>query len=249
MHHFSLAFINFLALATVHLAHSAAIFDSLWRLKPMILGSIFVPSQMIYILTIFVPELILMRLLQCLEHQLSNALQNFDDLAIDQTKFLREIQRIYMIFKKIGEVFGANVVMLFITYLVQLIISVYFTIAFFVEDFDMYDAHTKYLFSINWAMYSFICIKRTFHVTCYTQRFLDSAYKTLERLIIMEAKTESGLERQEITMAKNLLLRIDGLPAHGFFKVDRSILPTLLGHFLTYGIILLEFKLNALSRH
>ena len=250
LHHFTMALANFAALMLVTFGQIISVYglQSMFCLNAGLYGAICMTIQMMFVLTMLLPELILLRFVQCLGHQIAKALENFDKFVIDQTTFLQEIQQCYKLFKKIGEVFGANIVVLFGIYLIQLIFSVYFTIAFLVGDFPMFSSTVKYVFSVTWLFYAIICIKRTMHVTSYTQKLLNSVNKTVERLIIMEAKTEPGPTRQQIHLAKNLLLRIDGLPAHGFFKVDRSILPSLLGHFLTYFIILVEFKLNELSR-
>ena len=41
-----------------------------------------------------------------------------------------------------------------------------------------------------------------------------------------------------------LLERSRGLNVKGFFIVDRTMFPTLLGHFLTYLVILIQFRMS-----
>ena len=86
---------------------------------------------------------------------------------------------------------------------------------------------------------------RLFHVTTYCQDFLDTVSNVVDDLICLESEYSRN-EALEIQKVRLRLQRISGLSAEGFFKVDRSLITTILGHLLTYVIIMIEFKLNDL---
>ena len=46
------------------------------------------------------------------------------------------------------------------------------------------------------------------------------------------------------TRMLKLIERMEGVSVHGFFLLDRTIFPSLMGFFLTYFFLLLEFRLS-----
>ncbi len=52
------------------------------------------------------------------------------------------------------------------------------------------------------------------------------------------------MSSEEASKCLKLLGRMSGFSVHGFFLLDRRIFPSLVGFFLTYFFLLLEFKLD-----
>ncbi len=47
-----------------------------------------------------------------------------------------------------------------------------------------------------------------------------------------------------MSRVRRLVGKMDGLSVRGFFLVDRKIFPSLLGFFLTYLVLLVEFRVD-----
>ncbi len=66
---------------------------------------------------------------------------------------------------------------------------------------------------------------------------------TLHALIEMKTHLE-GADATVASGTKSRLKLMHGFSIHGFFNLDRTIFPALLGHILTYVIILIEFRMS-----
>ena len=82
---------------------------------------------------------------------------------------------------------------------------------------------------------------RLCHLVAFAQKYLDEKEAALDTLIEME---DGG---QGHGKAVKLLQRVDGISASGYFKVDKHLLTSLIGHLLTYVIIMVEFKMNEME--
>ena len=68
---------------------------------------------------------------------------------------------------------------------------------------------------------------------------------TLRALIEMKYAKEGGADdARVISRTKSHLKLVRSLSVHGFFHLDRAIFPALLGHILTYVVILIEFRMS-----
>ncbi len=66
---------------------------------------------------------------------------------------------------------------------------------------------------------------------------------TLDALSEMETSQDAADSRVASRTWKRLD-SVQGLNVRGFFIVDRTMFPALIGHFLTYIIILIQFRMS-----
>ncbi len=228
-------------------ADGATIFhgDGILLLAFALLASLFVHA------IVLAPELVIVRLLQVLTQALDVTSQW--DLHVNEAAAqdkvataaegatdeeepssenlpLKNMEKTLLAFRRLTKTFGGNVFLLVATCLFQLIFGAYFAIS------THYNADASFLELCIHLLIVAVASKRLHHVTSAVYEWQKSVDKATEKLL------DSG--RDQSKLGRMLERAAGGLQVHGFFAVDRRLMPVVFGHLLTYVIILVEFKQN-----
>ena len=189
------------------------------------------------------PELVISTFLHALGHALEDNLKRNSVVASSAPRFCRRVDQVAGAFNQLAKVFGNNMLLLIMLALIQLVWRAYFLITHLAFE-DNGESFISDRRNIKGVLLCVVFIKRMFFLTNSVHKFDKRVGDTLDALSDMEATLERPEDVRAAARAWKRLEPLHGLNVRGFFIVDRTMFPALIGHFLTYIIILVQFRMS-----
>lgn len=139
----------------------------------------------------------------------------------------------------VGEAFKKQILVVVSCTALNVLGLIYVCISFFITfDLDLYPClafTAMVLFSLANAILTFV-------LTSQSQQIIDK-YQLLHKQLISSEKFQEKDWKIKNTILF-MLEKFDGFSACGYFKLSKSLIPSIIGNLLTYIVILVQFKVS-----
>lgn len=185
------------------------------------------------------PKLTFVAFVQALTGSVRRSVRNFREGG-DLRRFCAAQKAHYDIVKQLEATFAPSLCATFFFLALTMVAMAYFS---FVNAAGLwgFDPAACRVWLVSQLVLLGAAVKRLAHLTGRVHRLLREAGAAAEEAILVDP---GDPDRPLAEQAASLLGRVDGLPVMGFFTVRRGLLLAILGHLLTYLIIMIEFKLG-----
>ena len=151
----------------------------------------------------------------------------------------KSIDLYYQGLKKVNDLFSIPLLFMVTELMMGIIFGFYNTIALLLDK----PSQDQDILKVATVMYNFVTfflflLYVLVHINHLSQNVSYSVEELVEYLILQENESEEKLK------AIRLLERFKGFDCRGYFTLGRSLLTSIVSSFVTYMIVLIQFKLS-----